>query len=75
MAKLRNVAVVGFSQAPIVARDEHRIALGQYENPGSKLDVVGTGREVAERGERLEHVAKGLRSVFRDQDVVARPQG
>ena len=26
MAKLRNVAVVGFSQAPIVARDEHRIA-------------------------------------------------
>src|SRR5213594_513340 len=26
MAKLRNVAVVAFSQAPIVARDEHRIA-------------------------------------------------
>jgi acetyl-CoA acetyltransferase len=26
MAKLRNVAVVGFAQAPIVARDEHRIA-------------------------------------------------
>src|SRR5881296_57822 len=26
MAKLRNVAAVAFSQAPIVARDEHRIA-------------------------------------------------
>jgi len=26
MARLRNVAVVGFAQAPIVARDEHRIA-------------------------------------------------
>jgi acetyl-CoA acetyltransferase len=26
MAKLRNVAVVAFAQAPIVARDEHRIA-------------------------------------------------
>lgn len=26
MTKLRNVAVVGFSHAPIVARDEHRIA-------------------------------------------------
>src|SRR5207302_1189955 len=26
MTKLRNVAVVAFSQAPIVARDEHRIA-------------------------------------------------
>jgi acetyl-CoA acetyltransferase len=26
MSRLRNVAVVGFAQAPIVARDEHRIA-------------------------------------------------
>ena len=26
MAALRNVAVVGFAQAPIVVRDEHRIA-------------------------------------------------
>ena len=26
MATLRNIAVVGFAQAPIVARDEHRMA-------------------------------------------------
>src|SRR6266581_3033926 len=43
MAKLRNVAVVAFSQAPIVARDEHRIASEiLYPEVRSALDECDT---------------------------------
>src|SRR5438552_4931547 len=45
MAKLRNVAVVAFSQAPIVARDEHRIASEiLYPEVRSALDQCNVER-------------------------------
>src|SRR6266699_130765 len=45
MAKLRNVAVVAFSQAPIVARDEHRIASEiLYPEVRSALDQCDVAR-------------------------------
>ena len=46
MPKLRNVAVVGFAQAPIVARDEHRIATEMlYEQVRAALAQCGVERE------------------------------
>src|SRR2546427_148098 len=46
MARLRNVAVVAFSQAPVVARDEHRIASEiLYPEVRSALDQCDVERE------------------------------
>ena len=46
MGKLRNVAVVAFSQAPIVARDEHRIASEMlYPEVRSALDQCDVERD------------------------------
>jgi acetyl-CoA acetyltransferase len=46
MARLRNVAVVAFSQAPIVARDEHRIASEiLFPEVRSALDQCDVGRD------------------------------
>jgi acetyl-CoA acetyltransferase len=46
MPKLRNVAVVGFAQLPIVARDEHRMASEMlYPVVREALTQVGVGRD------------------------------
>jgi acetyl-CoA acetyltransferase len=46
MARLRNVAVVAFSQSPVVARDEHRIASEMlYPEVRSALDQCDVERE------------------------------
>src|SRR3989442_5555548 len=46
MPSLRNVAVVGFAQAPIVARDEHRIATEMlYRQVRAALAQCGLERE------------------------------
>ena len=46
MPSLRNVAVVGFAQAPIVARDEHRIATEMlYAQVRAALAQCGVERE------------------------------
>ena len=46
MTALRNVAVVGFTQLPVVARDEHRTALEMlYPVVCDALEQVGVGRD------------------------------
>src|SRR5256712_6426456 len=46
MSRLRNIAVVAFSQAPIVARDEHRIASEiLYPEVRSALDQCNVERD------------------------------
>ena len=59
MAKLRNVAVVGFAQAPIVVRDEHRIASEiLYPQVRRALAECGVERDAIERlaDDRIEHL-------------------
>lgn len=53
--------------------DEHRISLGEYENPGPELSVVGAGREIAER-ERLQYVSERFGATCAQQHMIVRPE-
>ena len=62
MTQLRNVAVVGFAQAPIVAHDPHRMA-NEMLYP------------VVREALRLRHATRQRRLVGRDDPRIARQHG
>ena len=47
--------------------------IGDYEHADPQRHVARARREVAERGERLEHVFGDVARTLRNDDVVARP--
>src|SRR3979411_1694302 len=54
--------------------NEHRIALRKHQNPGPESNAVRTGREITERGERLQHISERLRAASGDKHMVVGPE-
>src|ERR1700687_498104 len=70
----RQAATAQVTERRSLLRYEQRIALGEYENPGSELDVVGPSREKAECGERLQHVPEGFGETGGEQHMIVCPE-
>src|SRR5207253_4458837 len=54
--------------------NEHRIALGKHEDSGPELNTAGARGEIAERGERLQHISERFRAASGDKHMVVGPE-